>query len=95
MTNRTEVSVSPQGAGSFWVEVRCPGLITSHTVTVPEGMLDELGCAGVAEAELVRQSFAFLLEREPPTSILRRFSLDVIGRYFPEYPTEIRRCLPA
>jgi hypothetical protein len=62
-------------------------------VSVPEGMADELGWAGVAEEELVRQSFAFLLEREPPTSILRSFSLDVIGRYFPEYPNEMRQRL--
>ncbi len=53
-------------------------------------MADELGWGDAAEAELVRESFAFLLEREPPTSILSRFSLDVIGRYFPEYSTEIR-----
>jgi hypothetical protein len=94
MTHGTEVAVSPLGAGSFRVEVRGLALITSHTVSVAEGMADELGWAG-AEAELVRESFAFLLEREPPTSILRSFSLDVIGRYFPEYPTEIRRRLPA
>lgn len=89
------MAVSSQGAGSFRVEVRGLGLITSHTVTVPEGMGDELGWAGTGEAELVRESFVFLLEREPPTSILRSFSLDVIGRYFPEYPTEIRRRLRA
>ncbi len=37
-----------------------------------------------------RASFEFLLEREPATSILREFSLDVISRYFPGYPAEIR-----
>ena len=35
----------------------------------------------------------FLLEREPATSIMRQFSLDVIPRYFPEYRDEIRRRL--
>ena len=39
----------------------------------------------------MRQSFTFLLDREPASSILSRFSLDVIGRYFPEYPGDIRR----
>ena len=33
--------------------------------------------------DLVRASFAFLLEREPSESILREFDLTVIGRYFP------------
>jgi hypothetical protein len=38
---------------------------------------------------VVRESFAFLLEREPNTSILGEFSLDVISRYFPEYSQEL------
>ncbi len=90
MTSGTEVLVTPQSEGSFRVEVKGPRGSTTHTVEVPAGMADELGWGDAAEAELVRESFAFLLEREPPTSILSRFSLDAIGRYFPEYPTEIR-----
>jgi hypothetical protein len=35
--------------------------------------------------ELVADSFAFLLEREPRASILKEFDLSVIRRYFPEY----------
>lgn len=42
---------------------------------------------------VVRASFEFLLEREPASSILPEFSLDVIGRYFPEYEDELRRRL--
>jgi hypothetical protein len=42
---------------------------------------------------LVRETFAFLLEREPRSSILARFELSVVARYFPEYPAEIRRRL--
>jgi len=56
-------------------------------------MLEDLAPAGTDEASLVRESFAFLLEREPATSILREFELTVIGRYFPEYEREIRRRL--
>ena len=40
-------------------------------------------------ANLVRRSFEFLLRREPKESILRRFDLPVIARYFPEYEREI------
>ena len=39
---------------------------------------------------LVRRSFEFLLVREPKESILASFGLSVIGRYFPEYESEIR-----
>jgi hypothetical protein len=42
---------------------------------------------------LVRETFVFLLEREPASSILPSFDLAVVARYFPEYPTEIRRRL--
>ena len=41
----------------------------------------------------MHESFVFLLERESRESILRRFELPVIERYFPEYPTEIGRRL--
>ena len=56
-------------------------------------LLHGLGLAGVPDDDLVRASFLFLLEREPASSILRRFRLDVIERYFPEYRTEIGRYL--
>jgi hypothetical protein len=59
-------------------------------VSVPAGFAASLGCSRVAPGELVRASFEFLLEREPATSILRKFSLDVVSRYFPGYPAEIR-----
>ena len=35
------------------------------------------------------ESIAFLLEREPASSILPEFSLDVIPNYFPEYKEEL------
>jgi hypothetical protein len=48
-----------------------------------------LGYGYVAPEELDRASSEFLLEREPATSILRRFSLDVISGYFPGYPSKM------
>ena len=43
----------------------------------------------------MRAAFDFLLTREPRESILRRFDLPVIGRYFPEWEAEVARRLPA
>ena len=40
---------------------------------------------GRSVEELVRDSFRFLLEREPKESILKTFDLSVIKRYFPDY----------
>jgi len=45
---------------------------------------------GASPERLVEASFEFLLEREPKESILPRFDLPVIERYFPDYPRAIR-----
>jgi hypothetical protein len=88
----SEVEVSPLGGGTFRVTVT-GGETTTHRVTIPSGMLEDLGLEGVTPDAVIRESFVFLLEREPNTSILREFSLDVIARYFPEYPQELPRRL--
>ncbi|HEY7738310.1 MAG TPA: hypothetical protein VIC63_04690 [Candidatus Limnocylindria bacterium] len=68
---------------------------THHEVAVEAGVLGDLAPPGTTPAQLVEASFAFLLEREPRGSILGRFDLPVIGRYFPEFPTVIRERLEA
>jgi hypothetical protein len=88
-----EVTVVEKAAGSYTVTVQTAEHTTTHTVRIPAGLPAALGCAQIPGAELVRCSFAFLLEREPPTSILRTFSLEQIGDYFPEYRDTIRRTL--
>jgi bifunctional DNA-binding transcriptional regulator/antitoxin component of YhaV-PrlF toxin-antitoxin module len=85
-----DIRVTPVGAARYEVEVDAAGAVTRHQVTVPGGMLESFGLTDADEECLVRRSFEFLLEREPPTSILRRFGLDQIGSYFGEYPGEIR-----
>jgi hypothetical protein len=87
------VLVSRQSDGTYAVKVRGPRSGTSHVVSVPETLAQALGLAELPLEELVRASFAFLLDREPAGSILPRFSLDTISRYFPEYPTELRQYL--
>lgn len=88
-----EISVAAtDAAGVYDVEVREDGRPSRHRVTVP----DDLSAAGLPEVEhepLLRESFAFLLEREPASAILREFELTVIGRYFPDYADEMRRRL--
>ena len=64
---------------------------THHRVTLRKADYERLS-GGKADPEaLVRESFRFLLEREPKESILRSFDLTVISRYFPEYEREITR----
>ena len=82
-----QITVTRQADGTFHVQTPAG---TSHQVSVPAGFPAQLGCGHVAPEELIRASFEFLLERESAASILREFSLDVISRYFPGYPAEIR-----
>ena len=66
------------------------GTPSSHDVTVTTGDLANLAPDATDPEDLVRRSFEFLLEREPKASILRRFDLPLIGRYFAEYERTIR-----
>lgn len=66
---------------------------TQHQVTLQKADYQRLAGDRASPAELVQESFRFLLEREPKESILRSFDLTVIGRYFPRYEREITRRL--
>lgn len=89
----SQINLSPMGPHQFGVQVSEGDVTTSHQVTVPESLLDELGLSETDEEAVVRESFQFLLEREPATSIMKEFSLDVIPGYFPEYSEELSRRL--
>lgn len=86
-----DVSITRLDEGNFGVEVRQGSVTTNHRVSVPASLVDDLGLADVDPEQLVRESIAFLLEREPATSILPDFGLDIIPRYFPEYSEEVVR----
>lgn len=73
----------------FRVTVKDGGSETQHRVTLRKTDYERLTGGEATPQELVRQSFRFLLEREPKESILRSFDLMIIGHYFPQYPREI------
>lgn len=90
------VGVSCQADGDNWmcqVSVVHAGEQTTHTVTVTAADLGRWATGNSQEdaEDLVVRSFDFLLEREPPRSILRRFNLSVIQSYFPEYDRQFKR----
>ena len=85
------VEVSELQPGVYGVHI--PDAGTEHRVTVPASVLEDLGIADADPETVVRESFAFLLEREPATSILPEFSLEVIATYFPEWSAELPRRL--
>jgi hypothetical protein len=88
-----DISITPLAPRTFRVEVREGQGATTHQVTVSERLGEALELREEDLERVVRESFRFLLEREPATSILRQFSLSDISRYFPEYPSELARRL--
>jgi hypothetical protein len=89
------VTVRAEPSGDGWkclVTVEQGGDRSTHTVTVNRGDAERwAGGTGIGDIQdLVLRSFDFLLEREPPSSILKTFDLATIQRYFPEYDRLIR-----
>lgn len=92
----SDIRVQCAESGTGWscrVTVAEGGSQTDHEVTVSSSELERLAPAKGEPARLVEASFRYLLEREPKESILRRFPLSEIERYFPDYADEIRRRL--
>jgi hypothetical protein len=88
------VTVEAEPRGDGWectVEVTDPRGATRHTVDVNTRDLARWGRTEEPVARLVHRAFDFLLARESPSQILRRFDLSDIQRYFPEFDEEIRR----
>ncbi len=84
------VTISKIGDSKYRVSVEDGGSETEHEVTVTAADVERYA-PGTTPEKLLGASFEFLLERESNDSILRRFDLPVIERYFPEYPREIRK----
>ena len=89
----TKIEVEKVDASHFCVRVIEAGSESTHRVTLDPKDYTRLTGGAAKPEELIRKSFEFLLEREPKESILSRFDLFVIGRYFPEYEREIKKRL--
>lgn len=89
---QARIEVLPDAPTSFRVRVDDGRSRTSHLVTLSPEEQERYG-PGADPVRLVEESFRFLLEREAASSILPRFPLSAIERYFPEFPFEIRRRL--
>jgi hypothetical protein len=88
-----KIAVEKIDKSEFRVRVIEGGSETTHEVNVSPNDHAKLAGDKIQPEELVLRSFEFLLERESKDSILARFDLSVISRYFPEYEREIKRRL--
>jgi hypothetical protein len=66
---------------------------TRHQVTMSREMCERLTAGKHTPERCVQAAFRFLLDREPKESILRRFDVTEISRYFPEFEREMPRYL--
>ena len=83
-----ELLITELSKDKFEITVNADQL-TKHVVIVTNQMLLNLTKNKISKEELLNFSFNFLLEREPNTSILSKFDIIVISKYFPEYISKV------
>lgn len=86
-----KIEVETVSEGTFRVRVVEGKSETAHTVTLKPADYERIAGGKIEAPELVRMAFQFLLENEPKESILGRFDLPLIGRYFPNFEPEMKR----
>ena len=77
----------------FEVVVRKGIGLSRHEVTLAQNTYEHLTGGRHTPEHCLEAAFLFLLDREPKESILSRFDVTVISRYFPEFEREIPQYL--
>jgi hypothetical protein len=83
--------VSEGGDLDFEVVVREGEGETRHHVTISREMYERLTAGKHTPERCLEAAFRFLLDRETKESILGRFDVTMILRYFPEFEREMPR----
>ena len=68
---------------------------TKHEVTMAHATYQKLSGGKVSPERCVQAAFEFLLDREPKESILSRFDVTVISKYFPSFERDLGKYLHA
>ena len=84
------ISVEAIDNNSFKVSVTKDSS-TEHIVLLSDRFHQDVTNNKLTKTELITHSFEFLLKRESNQSILKKFNLEVISQYFPEYIDEIKK----
>lgn len=77
----------------FEVMVREASGESRHHVTMSKKTYERVIAGRYRPEDWLDAAFRFLLDREPKESILRRFDVTLICRYFPEFERELPRYL--
>ena len=83
-----ELLITELSKDKFEITVNADQII-KHVVSVTDQMLLNLTKNKISKEELLNFSFNFPLEREPNTSILSKFDIILISKYFPEYISKV------
>ena len=83
-----ELLITELSKDKFEITVNADQII-KHVVSVTDQMLLNLTKNKISKEELLNFSFNFLLEREPNTTILSKFEIIVISKYFSEYISKV------
>ncbi|MCO6392518.1 hypothetical protein GTW25_15950 [Aliihoeflea aestuarii] len=75
----------------FEVRVEHGGGATEHLVSLSRADFDRMTSGDYKPSVVVEAAFHFLLDHEPKESILSRFDINVISRYFPEFESVLPR----
>ena len=86
------ISVETIDNNSFKVSVTKDSS-TEHIVLLSDRFHQDVTNNKLTKTELITHSFEFLLKRESNQSILKKFNLEVISQYFPEYIDEIKKII--
>ena len=86
------ISVEAIDNNSFKVSVTKDSS-TEHIVLLSDRFHQDITNNKLSKTELITRSFEFLLKRESNQSILKKFNLEVISQYFPEYIDEIKKII--
>ena len=86
------ISVESIDNNSFSVSVTKDSS-TEHIVLLSDRFHQDVTNNKLTKTELITHSFEFLLKRESNQSILKKFKLEVISQYFPEYIEEIKKII--
>ena len=86
------ISVEAIDNNSFKVSVTKDSS-TEHIVLLSDRFHQDVTNNKLTKTELITHSFEFLLQRESNQSILKKFNLEVISQYFPEYIDEIKKII--
>ena len=84
------IRVEKKSEHEFMVRLEEGGTRREYTVSLDDEYYQELTGGKITKQGLIRNSFEFLLEREPKESILTKFNLRVISQYFPEFEERIK-----